>query len=111
MDFEGLFSGLGKKLDELINKGTEKGGEMKDEFEGKYGDKFETLKKSRDEIEAKLKDMKESDKLKEVGSQLEKAGQEFKKAIDILFTSEASNATEEAVDITVTDPDEPAKEA
>lgn len=80
---EKMFKTFGKKVDSFISElsdAKENGG---DEFKSR----LDELKKSKDILEEKFQGFREEnkDKWEDVQSELERAGQEFKKAVNNLF--------------------------
>ena len=82
---EKMFKRFGKNVDSFIADLSEATDHTSDEFKGR----LEELKKSKDSLGEKFKDFKEDnkDKWDDVQSELERAGEEFKKAVNNLFAS------------------------
>ena len=82
---ENMFKKFGKNVDSFISDLSDVKGNSNDEFKSR----LEELKKSKDTLEDKFKGFKEEnkDKWEDVQSELERAGQEFKKAVNNLFTN------------------------
>ena len=85
---EKMFKNFGKKVDSFII-------ELKDAKENsgeEFQQRLDELKKSKDSLEEKFNDFRENnkDKWEEVQTELERAGQEFKKAVNNLFASRKS---------------------
>lgn len=80
---EKMFKKFGKNVDSFISELSDVKGNTNEEFKGR----LEELKKSKETLEEKFKDFKEDnrDKWEDVQSDLERAGQEFKKAVNNLF--------------------------
>ena len=80
---EKMFKTFGKKVDSFISELNDAKGNGGEEFKSR----LDELKKSKESLEEKFKDFKEEnkDKFDEVQSELERAGQEFKKAVNNLF--------------------------
>ena len=82
---EKMFKKFGKNVDSFISELNDVKGNSNEEFKGR----LEELKKSKDSLEEKFKDFKEDnkDKWEDVQTELERAGQEFKKAVNNLFAN------------------------
>jgi gas vesicle protein len=82
---EKMFKKFGKNVDSFISELSDVKGGSNEEFKSR----LEELKKSKDSLEDKFKDFKEDnkDKWEDVQSELERAGQEFKKAVNNLFSN------------------------
>jgi predicted nuclease with TOPRIM domain len=82
---EKMFKKFGKNVDSFISELKDVKGNSNEEFKGR----LEELKKSKDSLEEKFKDFKEDnkDKWDDVQTELERAGQEFKKAVNNLFAN------------------------
>ena len=82
---EKMFKKFGKNVDSFISELSDVKGNSNEEFKGR----LEELKKSKDSLGEKFKDFKEEnkDKWEDVQSELERAGQEFKKAVNNLFAN------------------------
>ncbi|MEN8247698.1 MAG: hypothetical protein ABFS32_02100 [Bacteroidota bacterium] len=82
---EKMFKNFGKKVDSFILELKEAKGNSSEEFQ----QRLDELKKSKDSLEEKFKEFREEnkDKWDDVQSELERAGQEFKKAVNNLFAS------------------------
>ncbi len=82
---EKMFKKFGKNVDSFISEFSDVKGNTNEEFKGR----LEELKKSKETLEEKFKGFKEDnrDKWEDVQSDLERAGQEFKKAVNNLFAS------------------------
>ena len=82
---EKMFKKFGKNVDSFISELSDVKGNSNEEFKGR----LEELKKSKDSLEEKFQDFKEEnkDKWDDVSSELERAGQEFKKAVNNLFAN------------------------
>jgi predicted nuclease with TOPRIM domain len=82
---EKMFKKFGKNVDSFISELSDVKGNSNEEFKGR----LEELKKSKDSLEEKFKDFKEDnkDKWEDVQTELERAGQEFKKAVNNLFAN------------------------
>ena len=80
---EKMFKTFGKKVDSFILELSDAKGNSSEEFKSR----LDELKKSKDALEEKFQDFREEnkDKWEEVQSELERAGQEFKKAVNNLF--------------------------
>lgn len=80
---EKMFKTFGKKVDSFISELSEAKENGGDEFKNR----LDELKKSKDTLEEKFQDFREEnkDKWEDVQSELERAGQEFKKAVNNLF--------------------------
>ena len=80
---EKMFKKFGKNVDSFISELSDVKGNKNEEFKGR----LEELKKSKDTLEEKFKGFKDEnkDKWDDVQSDLERAGQEFKKAVNNLF--------------------------
>jgi predicted nuclease with TOPRIM domain len=80
---EKMFKTFGKKVDAFISELNEAKGNSSEEFKSR----LEELKKSKESLEEKFKEFREDnkDKWDDVQSELERAGQEFKKAVNNLF--------------------------
>ena len=80
---EKMFKTFGKKVDSFISElsdAKENGGE-------EFKSRLDELKKSKDSLEEKFQDFRveNKDKWEDVQSELERAGEEFKKAVNNLF--------------------------
>jgi predicted nuclease with TOPRIM domain len=82
---EKMFKKFGKNVDNFIEELKETKGNSSEEFKKR----LDELKKSKDSLEEKFKGFKEEhkDKWEEVQTDLERAAQEFKKAVNNLFSS------------------------
>jgi predicted nuclease with TOPRIM domain len=82
---EKMFKKFGKNVDSFISELKDVKGNSNEEFK----DRLEELKKSKDSLEEKFKGFKEEnkDKWEDVQTELERAGQEFKKAVNNLFAN------------------------
>lgn len=82
---EKMLKKFGKNVDSLISELKDVKGNSNEEFKGR----LEELKKSKDSLEEKFKDFKDEnkDKWEDVQTELERAGQEFKKAVNNLFAN------------------------
>lgn len=82
---EKMFKKFGKNVDSFISELSDVKGNSNEEFKSR----LEELKKSKDSLEEKFKDFKEDnkDKWEDVQTELERAGQEFKKAVNNLFAN------------------------
>lgn len=82
---EKMFKKFGKNVDSFISELSD----VKDNSSDEFKDRLEELKKSKDSLEDKFKGFKDEnkDKWEEVQTDLERAGQEFKKAVNNLFSS------------------------
>jgi len=80
---EKMFKTFGKKVDSFIAELNDAKGNSSEEFKSR----LEELRKSKDSLEKKFKGFREEnkDKWDEVQAELERAGQEFKKAVNNLF--------------------------
>ncbi|RLD19295.1 MAG: hypothetical protein DRI71_12015 [Bacteroidetes bacterium] len=80
---EKMFKTFGKKVDSFITELSDAKGNSSEEFKSR----LDELKKSKDTLEDKFKDFRveHKDKFDEVQTELERAGQEFKKAVNNLF--------------------------
>jgi predicted nuclease with TOPRIM domain len=80
---EKMFKKFGKNVDSFISELSDVKGNSNEEFKGR----LEELKKSKEKLEEKYKGFKEENKGKwdDVQSDLDRAGQEFKKAVNNLF--------------------------
>jgi phage host-nuclease inhibitor protein Gam len=86
---EKMFKRFGKNVDTFIAELNDAKGNTSEEFQSR----LEELKRSKDSLGEKFKDFREEnkDKWDEVQSELERAGQEFKKAVNNLFANRNSN--------------------
>ena len=82
---EKMFKTFGKNVDSFISELNDVKGLSKEELNDRLGE----LKKSKDTLEEKFKDFKDDnkDKWEDVQTDLERAGQEFKKAVNNLFSN------------------------
>ena len=82
---EKMFKKFGKNVDSFISELSDVKGSSNEEFKSR----LEELKKSKDSLEEKFRDFKDEnkDKWDDVQSELERAGQEFKKAVNNLFAN------------------------
>ena len=82
---ENMFKKFGKNVDSFISELKDVKGSSNEEFKSR----LEELKKSKDSLEEKFNDFKHEnkDKWDEVQTDLDRAGQEFKKAVNNLFSS------------------------
>ena len=82
---ENMFKKFGKNVDSFISELKDVKGNSNEEFKSR----LEELKKSKDSLEEKFNDFKHEnkDKWDEVQTDLDRAGQEFKKAVNNLFSS------------------------
>jgi len=82
---EKMFKIFGKNVDSFISELKDVKGNSNEEFKSR----LEELKKSKDSLGEKFKGFKEEnkDKWDDVQSELERAGQEFKKAVNNLFAN------------------------
>jgi predicted nuclease with TOPRIM domain len=82
---EKMFKTFGKNVDSFISELNGVKGVSNEEFQSR----LDELKKSKDSLGEKFKDFKEDnkDKWEDVQTDLERAGQEFKKAVNNLFTN------------------------
>ncbi|RLD24692.1 MAG: hypothetical protein DRI71_01850 [Bacteroidetes bacterium] len=85
---EKMFKTFGKNVDSFISELNGVKGVSNEEFQSR----LDELKKSKDSLGEKFKDFKEEnkDKWEDVHTDLERAGQEFKKAVNNLFSSRKS---------------------
>lgn len=85
---EKLFKRFGKNVDSFIAELAEVKENSSDEFKNR----LDELKKTKDTLGEKFKDFREEnkDKWDDVQSELERAGEEFKKAVNNLFASRKS---------------------
>ena len=85
---EKMFKRFGKNVDTFIAELNDAKGNTSEEFQSR----LEELKKSKDSLGEKFKDFREEnkDKWDDVQSELERAGEEFKKAVNNLFASRKS---------------------
>ncbi len=86
---EKMFKRFGKNVDTFIAELSDAKGNTSEEFQSR----LEELKRSKDSLGEKFKDFREEnkDKWDDVQSELERAGQEFKKAVNNLFANRNSN--------------------
>ena len=82
---EKMLKKLGKNVDSFISELKDVKGSSNEEFKSR----LEELKKSKDSLEEKFNEFKEEnkDKWADVQSELERAGQEFKKGVNNLFAN------------------------
>ena len=82
---EKMLKKFGKNVDSFISELKDVKGSSNEEFKSR----LEELKKSKDSLEEKFNEFKEEnkDKWEDVQSELERAGQEFKKAVNNLFAN------------------------
>ena len=82
---EKMFKKFGKNVDSFIHELKDVKGNSNEEFKSR----LEELKKSKETLEEKFKDFKHEnkDKWEDVQTDLERAGQEFKKAVNNLFSN------------------------
>lgn len=80
-----MFKKFGKNVDSFIAELSE----IKENSGEEFKSRLEELKKSKDSLGERFKDFREDnkDKWDEVQAELERAGQEFKKAVNNLFAS------------------------
>jgi len=85
---EKMLKKFGKNVDSFISELSNTKGNTNEEFKKR----LEELKKSKDTLGEKFKDFKDEnkDKWDDVQSELERAGQEFKKAVNNLFAGRKS---------------------
>ncbi len=78
-----MFKKFGKNVDSFISELSDTKGNTNKEFKSR----LEELKKTKDTLGEKFKEFKDEnkDKWDDVQSELERAGQEFKKAVNNLF--------------------------
>lgn len=86
---EKMFKTFGKNVDSFISELNDVKGLSNEEMKGR----LDELKKSKDALEEKFKGFKDDnkDKWEDVQTDLERAGQEFKKAVNNLFSSRKDN--------------------
>jgi len=82
---EKMFKKFGKNVDSFI---SELSG-VKDNSSEEFKSRLEELKRTKDTLGEKFRDFREEnkDKWEEAQTELERAGQEFKKAVNNIFTS------------------------
>ena len=82
---EKMFKKFGKNVDSFISELNDVKGSSNEEFKSR----LEELKRSKDSLGEKFKDFREEnkDKWEDVQSELERAGEEFKKAVNNLFSN------------------------
>ena len=85
---EKMFKRFGKNVDSFIAELTE----VKENSSEEIKNRLEELKKTKDTLGEKFKDFREEnkDKWDDVQTELERAGEEFKKAVNNLFASRKS---------------------
>ena len=85
---EKMFKNFGKNVDSFVSELKDTSGNSNEEFRKR----LDELKKSKDTLGEKFKDFKEEnqDKWDDVQTELERAGQEFKKAVNNLFSTRKS---------------------
>ena len=85
---EKMFKNFGKNVDSFITELKDTSGNGNEEFRKR----LDELKKSKDTLGEKFKDFKDEnqDKWDDVQTELDRAGQEFKKAVNNLFSARKS---------------------
>lgn len=84
-----MFKRFGKNVDSFIAELND----VKDNSSDEFKDRLEELKKSTNSLNERFKDFRElnKDKWEDAQSELERAGQEFKKAVNNLFAGRRDN--------------------